>query len=138
MKIEEYKDKIVDLCKENSVELVYLFGSFAQDTAGPLSDIDFAILLSTKNKQDYQELRLFFINALMRILHRNDLDVVLLNEAPAALRFNIIKNGRLLYVDDERERIDFESRTIIDYIDTNPLRQEYNEYLFKNIKEGKA
>lgn len=138
MKIEEYKDKIVNLCKEKTVEAVYLFGSYAQDTASPLSDIDFAILLSTKNKQDNQELRRFFINALIRIFHKNDLDVVLLNEAPPALRFNIIKNGKLLYVDNEKERIDFESQTIIDYIDTYPLRDVYNRYLFKNIKEGKV
>ncbi len=137
MKIQDYQDEIIALCKENAVGLIYLFGSYAQDTANPLSDIDIAILLSNRNRQDYQELRLFFINALMRILHKNDLDVVLLNEASIALRFNIIKNGKLLYVNDEKQRIDFESRAIIDYIETNPLRQEYNKYLFKNIKEGK-
>ena len=137
MKIKDYQDEIIALCKENAVGLIYLFGSYAQDTANPTSDIDIAILLSNRNRQDYQELRLFFINALMRILHKNDLDVVLLNEASIALRFNIIKNGKLLYVNDEKQRIDFESRAIIDYIETNPLRQEYNKYLFKNIKEGK-
>ena len=137
MKIKDYQDEIIALCKENAVGLIYLFGSYAQDTANPTSDIDIAILLSNRNRQDYQELRLFFINALMRILHKNDLDVVLLNEASIALRFNIIKNGKLLYVNDEKQRIDFESRAIIDYIETSPLRQEYNKYLFKNIKEGK-
>lgn len=137
MKIQDYQDEIIALCKENAVGLIYLFGSYAQDTANPLSDIDIAILLSNRNRQDYQELRLFFINALMRVLHKNDLDVVLLNEASIALRFNIIKNGKLLYVNDEKQRIDFESRAVIDYIETNPLRQEYNKYLFKNIKEGR-
>lgn len=135
--VEIYKDKTINLFKRNGVKVAYLFGSYAKDTYGPLSDIDFAILLSNKDKENYLEKRLFFINELMKILHKNELDVILLNEASPALRFNIIKSGKLLYVENEKERIDFESQTIIDYIDTNSLREEYNEYLFKNIKEAK-
>ena len=136
IKIEEFQNEIISLCREKGVRIAYLFGSYVQDTANPLSDIDIAILLSNQKRQDYQELRLFFVNGFMKILHQNSLDVVLLNEAHPALRFSIVKNGKLLYSDDEKVRIGFESQTIIDYLDTNFLRTEYNAYLFKNIGEG--
>ena len=73
---------------------------------------------------------------MQKLFHRNEVDIVILNEAPPALRFNIIKEGKVIYVADESMRITFEAKTMCEYIDTKHLREEYAHNLFKNIKEG--
>lgn len=43
MPISEVIDKVAVICKENGVERLELFGSFAAGTASPTSDIDFVV-----------------------------------------------------------------------------------------------
>lgn len=43
MKFEEIMDEIVRICKANNVEELYLFGSYATNTATPFSDIDIIV-----------------------------------------------------------------------------------------------
>ncbi len=43
MSIEDIIEKVTQICKNNKVEHLSLFGSFATGTATPTSDIDFAI-----------------------------------------------------------------------------------------------
>lgn len=43
MAIDELIRQVTDICKENGVEHLSLFGSFATGTASPASDIDFVV-----------------------------------------------------------------------------------------------
>ena len=57
----------------------YLFGSVACGSAGPLSDIDLAVLLPTDDLGVCTDLRLELYADCCRVLKRNDIDIVLLN-----------------------------------------------------------
>lgn len=43
MSIEDIIEKVTQICKNNKVEHLSLFGSFATGTATPTSDIDFVV-----------------------------------------------------------------------------------------------
>ena len=118
--------------EEKPIVVAYLFGSMAKGTAGRLSDVDIAILMSRDHRPtlDYH---LYLMSKLANILRR-EVDVVILNEATPLLRFEVIKHGKVLYCRDEIERIAFEERTIDEYLDMNKIEKEYLECLLQGAR----
>jgi predicted nucleotidyltransferase len=117
-----------------NAELVYLFGSFAKSTYTNFSDIDLAFLFNSKfGKHKLFEIRLNLIGALQRII-KKDIDLAILNFAPPLLKFEAI-NGILLYEKSRKIRVDFEVKTIREYLDTKYIRIINSQYLFHRISE---
>lgn len=117
---------------EKPIVVAYLFGSMAKGTAGRLSDVDIAILMS----RDYRptlDYHLYLMSKLANILRR-EVDIVMLNEAPPLLRFEVIKHGKVLYCRDEIDRVAFEERTIDEYLDMNNIEKEYLECLLRSVR----
>jgi hypothetical protein len=121
----------------HDVVAAYLFGSQAKGTSGPLSDIDVAYLLNehlSAKEMEAQNNALY--RAITRYLKTDHVSVVCLNEAPLRLRQVVISSGKLLYSSNERKRIEFTEATMLEYMDTRHIREEYYYYLSKRIKEG--
>jgi hypothetical protein len=79
----------------------YLFGSQARGDAGTLSDIDVAVFID----EDFAEPGPYgydaeLITDLMTALGTNDIDVVLLNQAPPLLYHRVLRDGKLLVTRD--------------------------------------
>jgi hypothetical protein len=73
------------------VVVAYLFGSLAQGDAGPLSDVDVAVLLGDNLPPgEALALRLQLMEALGRALCVGRVDVVVLNDAPYLLQHRVI------------------------------------------------
>jgi len=117
--------------EEKPVVVAYLFGSMAKETAGRLSDVDVAILIS-KDYHPTLDYRLYLISKLADIL-QGKVDIVILNEASPLLRFEVIKYGKVLYCRDEAERIAFEEKTIDEYLDMNKIEKEYLKCLLQSV-----
>ena len=83
------------------------------------------------------EYRLRLMEKLAKILKSDRLDLVVLNQAPPLLRYEIIKYGRLLK-DDASRRIPFEAEVIRECLDTAYLRQGQRVALVENIMKGTA
>lgn len=111
---------------KSQIKLVYLFGSQARKTSGPLSDYDFAFYINEKDKKKLFDLKLNLISKLSQILKSDKIDVVILNmvESPE-LKYNIIKDGKLIF---EREpyRILIEPQILNNYFDFHNLLLRYN------------
>jgi predicted nucleotidyltransferase len=91
----------------------YLFGSMARGGASPLSDIDIAVLVRTRDKIDATALRFRLYADLSRKLKRNDVDIVLLNlSGNLILNDEIVRYGKLLYSTDDVAREEFELKTL--------------------------
>ena len=119
--------------KDKRVKFAYLFGSRARAQAGPLSDTDVAVYLDRRiNPADY---RLKLMEKLAKVLKSDNLDLVVLNQAPPLLRHEIIKCGRILK-DDVSRRIPFEAEVIREGLDTAYLRQVQRAALVENIRKG--
>ncbi len=126
--------------KRDEVLLAYLFGSVAEDKQNKLSDLDIAVLVETDKlgKLDEQPFgyQVSAMTDLISLLKTNDVDLVILNYATPLLSHEVIKYGEVIFCRDEEMRIQFEVRTLQQYIDTKPLRDIQHEYLVRRIKSG--
>ncbi|MDE3088424.1 MAG: nucleotidyltransferase domain-containing protein [Chloroflexota bacterium] len=98
---------------------VFLFGSQADGSATPRSDVDLAVLFD--RDLEFKE-ELAFEVAISNVLHTDDVDVVNLNRASLAFRFRAI-SGKLLYERDRVRVSDFVERTMIEHRDFEPRAQ---------------
>lgn len=139
---EAIKRKLTPYFAQRSeILLAYLFGSAARGRTNKLSDIDIALLVDEKKfqKLDAKEpygYKAAVIADLMGLLHKNEIDLVLLHEAPPLLANEVISDGRLLFCRDEDLRITFEVTVKQRYVDTQPLREIKRQYLYERIEQG--
>ncbi len=113
---------------QDTVNLAYLFGSRAEENAGPSSDYDFGVLL---DKTASSENRYRITSELKQLLHAKKVDVVLLNNAPISLAHKIIASGNLIYERDTQTRVDCEARIMNKYGDYLPILRRQREDILK-------
>ena len=108
-----------------TIGTVYLFGSSLEEHPPPDADVDLAVLLKKGAKSSAGEVRLALHADLCRALHRNDIDLVILDMVSnLSLLDDIIRWGRILYDDDPEAREYFEVRTLHAAIDFKTQRQQ--------------
>ncbi|HJH29175.1 MAG TPA: nucleotidyltransferase [Methanosarcinaceae archaeon] len=118
------------------VELAYLFGSAAKGKAGVLSDIDIGIYLSPKTtKAQRNQKRLEFIAKLTTILKNNRIDLLVINDTPPVLNFEIIKPNVPVLVRDHDLKLDVEQCIMSRYLDRKYHEDFLNRTLLKKIIE---
>lgn len=99
------------------VKLAYFFGSKANGTDGPLSDYDFAVYLSEKDKRKRFELKLNLMGKLSLALRTDAVDVVILNDTESPeLKYSIVHDGNLIY-EAEPYRVLIEPKILNEYFD---------------------
>ena len=112
----------IDIIRNQSVSLFYLFGSQASGATSPLSDVDCAVLFAPGvPAKTYGDRQIRLIAEISRRLRRDDIDLVVLNAANPVVRFNVLA-GEPLYMKSDEERIDFEVKTRREYFDTQRIR----------------
>ncbi|HOV79007.1 MAG TPA: nucleotidyltransferase domain-containing protein [Bacillota bacterium] len=115
---------------------LYIFGSHAAGKAGPLSDIDLAFLVdySLIDEKNYPYgYQSFLTGEMMKLLGTNDIDVVILNTAPPLLKFQILKNGDILFSRSDAKALEFYVKTFNEYQDIRPLLAVQNMYLSRRL-----
>lgn len=108
------------LHKNDDVEFAYLFGSFGKGKCFPLSDIDIAIYLKNfedLNKEYLIEKRLEILGELINLLQTDEIDLVILNNAPLTLRMKILETRRVIVDKNPFFRHRYESLTMREYFD---------------------
>lgn len=120
------------------VIVAMLIGSQARGTAGPLSDVDIAIWhdpsLDSRARFDLQ---LSLVRDAGNALGTDEIDMVMLNKAPPLMQHRAICDGKRLVERDHEERVRLETRAILDYLDTVPLRDELGRGVRRRIREGR-
>lgn len=112
------------------VRLAYLFGSVAQGTARPSSDLDVALLMSPAVSAAVRE----DVAAALEQASGRTLDLVDLALAPPLLAHEIVASGRLLFARDDAERVRFVTRALARYNDTAHLRSVQHGYLRERVE----
>lgn len=136
LEIKEISDSLRDFGRQHpEVAAIYLFGSQASGQAGPLSDLDVAVLLDESRVTSKRRLmpHLRFIGEVMHACRTFDVDVVVLNEATPLLAYEVIQGGRLLYEADHDRRVGFEAKTVQHYLDLVPFYRVSRSYLKKQL-----
>ncbi len=116
-----------------TVKFAYLFGSHARSNSGPLSDIDVAVYLD--NRFDFFAYRLRLMEGISRQIKGKSFDLIVLNNAPQTLKYEIIKEGKVL-IENKLKRIEFETRVIRDYLDFERIRSVHLSSLKKSFQKG--
>lgn len=108
---------------------IYLYGSFASDHYDRDSDIDLAVLLPYKKEDEYKctcvrknqnksnAVELWGIAQAIGFELKREVDLIDLRAASTVLRFQIIKNGILIYTHDEHATERFADLVFSMYID---------------------
>lgn len=133
MDAEAY-DRLVDfLATDPRVRIIYAFGSAANGSAGPLSDVDLAVLLdSPPDLEAESDLRARVAEVVPHV------DLVILNQAPSALRYEILTGGRCLLARSPREQAEFEITSLSRFLDFQPMRRVQQDYLRNRVEERRG
>ncbi len=135
--IKEYLPRLKTVFEQYGVALAYLYGSQARGDAGPLSDVDIAILFSREVPEGERFNRILHLHGeLASVFGRDDVNVVDLGKGTPLLNNNVRLYGQVLYCADDAVRVEFEVETLHRYVDTQPLRQEQNKYLVEKLQRG--
>ena len=127
---------IREICASHPVMLAYLFGSHARSSADAESDIDIAVLADASlSKDERLDLRFRLRIALAESL-RLDLemiDIIVLQDVPILLQYNVIRTGRVLYARDANTRSDFQLRVEQLYEDEAPYLERESAITLQRI-----
>jgi uncharacterized protein len=121
----------------DEVQAALLFGSRATGRARPDSDVDVAVLLSPDSKADGLGLRRL-VGALTDEIAADRLDVVILNGAPPALAFQVLKHGVVAFERDARPLHRFRVRTYGAHADYEPVERFFREVTKRRALGGGA
>ena len=135
MNLFEKQAQLHQLFAQTPVSAAYLAGSLANRTTfGQLSDVDIAILLMEQVKADqFLDYRLYFFSELAKRLESDTIDVVILNQTSLLFKSQVIKNGQILFSRDERQRVLFEAKAVMDYLDFKKFDDIQHQALSKRI-----
>lgn len=62
--------------------------------------------------------------------------VLILNQAPPALRYAVLRDGILLFCRDQRTRIEFYLRAVNEYLDFKPILKRHERSILEKARKG--
>jgi len=138
MKEAQLKKLKDHLYQKEEIIFAYIYGSVARDQATRLSDIDLAVYIDEDKKPAAGPFgyRSDLITELQP-LAGNDVDLIILNEAPNLLAYNVFKEGKLLFNKDPDIRTKVQARTVNKYLDFLPMLKVQERYLNERIDQDR-
>lgn len=135
MNLFEKQSRLNQFFAQSPVDAAYLAGSLSNRTAfGHLSDVDIAVLLMDQIKTDqFLDYQLYFLSELAKRLESDSIDVVILNQASLLLKLQVIKSGQVLFSRNEKQRVTFETRALMDYLDFKKFDDIQNQALGRRL-----
>jgi predicted nucleotidyltransferase len=132
-KIDSIKNTLKN---NNSILMIYLFGSQVKGNTNKYSDIDIAILFDNEVKEhEYTDKQIDIAANLSKILNR-EIDVIILNRASLFLKYHVLKEGIKIYEHPDRSEHNFEARSIMEYLDFLPIKIRIENGMLAKIKEA--
>jgi uncharacterized protein len=132
------RERLSGAFDQEGVVAAMLIGSQARGDAGPLSDIDVAVWHDPNlDAAQRLSLQLGLASAASAAVGTDEVDVIMLNRAPAPLRHHAIRDAVRLVERDHDERVRLETRAVLEYLDTAPLRAELGRGMRRRMSEGR-
>ncbi len=118
--------------QEKALVAVYLYGSYVTDRAHEGSDVDIALLLKPQTKMPLEKL-LELMEKMEEVTSLHPVDLRILNEMSLSMQGEILIRGALLYSKNEKNRVDFEIKTLKLYFDYLPYLKRMREEFLKRV-----
>ena len=122
------------MSRDEEVIALYAFGSVASGVLKPLSDLDFGVLVSMElDRRQRFDKHLELIGVFNETFRTDEVDLVLMNNAPMRFSYNIISKGKLLFYRDKHFLTDFCARTIKLYLDFKFFRDNFDKVFLRGM-----
>jgi len=132
--LQSMPDFIEYIRRDKDITAVFVFGSAAKGNLKPLSDLDLAVLLSDKlSKEDRKQKELDLTGTCNAIFQTDEIDLIILNDAPPRIAHHILKSGELLFLRNEMEYLDFSERIQRQYLDFKYYRNNFDQAFLEGI-----
>jgi len=130
MNIEEIKKALTEiLAEKNEIIASYLYGSVLYSDF--YEDIDVGLLISNsfKPKLMYEVKMAGKLEKQLRDTFGEIkvVDVRILNDKPLRFLFSMLKNSKIIYSSDDFKRVQFEAKTMKEYLDIKPHFEIYDK-----------
>ena len=126
---------LVEGISENPhVLALFIFGSGAKGALEPLSDLDFGLVLSfALSKKERFEEYLEVLGLFNQIFRSDEIDLVVMNDAPARFSHRIFKDGKLLFCRDRGTLANFYEVVLSRYLDFKFYREQFDDVFLKGV-----
>jgi len=122
------------ISRDHHVIALFAFGSLATGELKKLSDLDFGIIVSEAlNNQERFDKHLDLIGIFNSELNTDEVDLVLMNNAPLKFCYEIFKTGKLLYCAQTSRLVDFFEIVLKRYLDFKYFRDSFDETFLEGI-----
>jgi hypothetical protein len=131
-----FLSSIRTVCTSHPVTLAYLFGSQARGKADRESDTDIAVLLDEGfSREERWKLRMKLQHSLADALHIpfEEVDVVILQDVPVLLQYNVIRTGVPVFEARPGLQRDFALQVERSYDDELPLLERETDLALSRI-----
>lgn len=130
--ISKIKEKSKELDFFEEIELIILFGSRAREDHNSKSDLDLAFLLKFEffSKINIIDFRIDLSNYFSE-LTGIEADIIFLNSAKPLLKFQVLKYGKQIYLNDNFDYASYFSKSLKEYFDFN----YYKKYHYQKMRE---
>lgn len=130
-------EKISSVLRQDElVEFAILFGSFAEGKETPLSDVDIGVYVSRPTTL----LHLGWLMTELEKVLKKIVDVVELNttlEKNPLFAYKVIASGKLIFCKNHEVFVDFKTKAILRYLDTDFLRTMVAQAFQDRLEAGK-
>src|SRR5579864_936685 len=135
MNLFEKQTRLNQLFAQSPVNAAYLAGTLSnRATFGHITDVDIGILMMEQIKaEQFFDYQLYFMSELAKRMETDSIDVVILNQASLLLKLQVIKNGQILFSRNEKQRISFETKAVMDYLDFKKFDEIQNQALSRRL-----
>ena len=133
MDLFEKQAQIAALFQTNPVDAAYALGmTTGKRVVGKYSDLDVALLLLEGIRaNEFFDYQVYVVSELSKTLEMNDIDVLILNQASLLQRAQVVRSWGLLYQRDQKRRVVFEAKAVMDYLEF----QKYDDLQSKALAE---
>lgn len=132
--LERLPGLIQSLKQHSEVAALYSFGGAAKNELKSLSDLDYAILLSGQlSKRQRFEKHLELIGIFINVFRTDEIDLIILNDAPLRFCYVILKTGKLIYCKTKDDLIDLREQVLKNYLDFKYFRDNFDKVFLEGV-----
>jgi hypothetical protein len=117
-------ERLTEMLDREGVVAAMLIEAPAREESGPLSGVDLVVWHDPElDPAVASQLQLRLASDASHAIGANEVNLVMLNRASPLMRHSAIRDGKRIIERDRDERVRLETRAILDYLDTAPLRE---------------
>jgi len=117
----DLQHRVSSIAEAHGLAFVLIFGSASKGLAGPLSDVDVAVYMKVApSDEGLLRLQANLTAKFIEVFKRNDVDLVIINSAPCRLRYEAVRTGVPVYLEDPKLFAKVFTQIVDEYLDFRP------------------